>query len=77
MNSHKILNDWIKLFQGIANVRHVILYADRKTLTDRINNDAGRDKEFALSSIDNNERYYGAVFEGSIKIDTSIYFIII
>ena len=55
----------------IANVRHVILYADRNTLIDRINNDVGRDKELALNSIDDNEKYYEGIFEKSIKIDTT------
>lgn len=71
LNSQDYRESWTKLFHDIAEVRHVILYADKETLRNRINLDEGRDKELALDNIDNNDKFYRGSIEGTIKIDTS------
>ena len=71
LNSHDYREVWTKLFNDIAEVRHIILYADKETLRNRINHDEGRDKELALDNIDNNDKFYRGSIEGIIKIDTS------
>ena len=69
--NRKLLDDWIRLFNDISEVKHFVLLADKKTIEDRINRDAGRDKGFALDNLDNNVKYYQSNTINAIKIDTS------
>lgn len=69
--NRRLLERWTKLFCDIAEVRHFVLYADKKIIMSRIDLDEGRDKGFALDNLDNNEKYYQSSVTGSIKIDTS------
>ena len=69
--NQELMDTWMELFSDIAEVKHFVLYADKKTIEDRINHDEGRDKGFALDSLDNNVRYYHNITIDSPKINTS------
>ena len=72
LNSQLYLNDWTNLFRDIADVKHVILYANKETLLKRISNNADRyDKEHALEFLDENMTYYQRHIEGAYKLNTS------
>ena len=71
LNAQSYVDAWTKLFSDIAEVRHVILLADTETVKNRIINDVGRDKAFALEQLHYIENYYRRDVEGTVKIDTS------
>lgn len=71
LNTQLYVDGWTNLFSDIADVRHVILFADTEIVKNRIVNDVGRDKDFALEQLHNNDNYYRRDFEGDVKIDTS------
>ena len=71
LNSLEDTEKWFECYRDIADLRHVILYADEDTLIKRINGQEGRDKEGAIDNIEINKKYYNNNIPGAIKIDTS------
>ena len=71
LNSSKYKNDWVHSFNDLAELHHIVLIADRKTILNRIRDDVQRDKSLAMEQLDDNWRYYQRDIEGTIKIDTS------
>ena len=71
LNDESYVVTWTKLFSDIAEVKHVILFAETEKMKSRIINDTGRDKNFALEQLKYSEVFYRQVNDESIQIDTS------
>ena len=71
LNATKYKQVWIHSFQGLGELHHIVLLAEREQLLRRISSDTQRDKTLAMERLDDNLSYYQGIIEGSYKIDTS------